>query len=345
MKLNVRVSSPVNLHTSKTLTLVLHWLMDGSSDHTEGGLTLFCILCACLRLAWRLCTTWLSPCFSLCPSPSRSLCFCYLPSTLYSLVPAPSSIFCCYNLQVYFTTWSPQGPPISLGQHCQLREASVLSSVSPPPPPPLLLPPKLSSTPPPSQPPHAWLPCPLLSHSPRLSTAAPRRSCTAPLLQLSPCPLLPLCTVLPPPQQPHILTPHHPPDQTPSIPLVSLISLTISRGRSHLSHSPTPPLPPPLLLCALLLPLPPLCQPPPLLVRLQCTTLLVCPLLHPLPAQVAVGACGGLLACMPPTSPPSSPVPDLDRVCLRGWRMVWERVCTRAIRRWTEGGREIERVW
>lgn len=259
-----------------------------------------------------LCTTWLSPCFSLCPPPSCSLWHFYLLSTLS---PSPFPPF-LYDLQVYFTTWFPQCPPISLGQRCPPLEASALCSVSPPLPPP-----KPSSTPLPNQPPHAWPPCPHLcpSRCHRPSTAAHSRSCTALLLPRSPCPLHRPCTAPLPRQYPRTLTPCHPLGQTPSSPPVCPTPLSTIRELSHPSLSPSPPPLPPLLLCPLLpllppLSLPPLCQPPPPLVHLQCTTPLGCPLHHRPAAQVVVGACGGHRACMAPSPPPSSPAPGLDRV-------------------------------
>lgn len=211
-----------------------------------------CLSKTCLAL----CTTWLSPCFSLCPPSSRSLCHLYLlslPSCLRSPT-LPLLPFLLYDLQVYFITWYPQCPPISLGQRSPPLEVSALCSVSPPLP---LPPPKPSSTPLSNQPPRAWPLCPHLSHSPcpTASTAASSRSCIALLLPHSPCPLLHPCTVSrPPPQHPHTLTLCHPLDQTPSTPPVCPTPLSITREHSHPSLSPSPPPPLPPLLLSLLLP-------------------------------------------------------------------------------------------
>lgn len=254
-------------------------------------------------------------------SPSFSLSSHLYPPSRPPLLPP----FLLCDLQVYFTTWFPQCPPISLGRRCPPLEASALCSVSPPLP---LPPPKPSSTSPPNQPPRALPPCPHLSLSPcpRHSTAASSQSFIALLLPRSPYPLFHPCTAPPPPlpPHPHILTPHHPLDQTPSIPPVCPTPL--STTREHIHRSLTQSLPPhlPRLLLSLLLlqllpsppPPPPLCQPPPCLVHSQCTIPLGCPLHHQPTAQVVAGACGGLRACMAPTQPPSSLAPDLDRV----WR-------------------------
>lgn len=56
-----------------------------------------CFLCACQRLAWHCCTTWFSPCFSLCPPPSRCLC-------CHSDLPSPPSVS---------TLWPLPPPPVS----------------------------------------------------------------------------------------------------------------------------------------------------------------------------------------------------------------------------------------
>lgn len=272
-----------------------------------------CSLCACLRLAWRFAQPG-SALASLSVPPPLAL-FATALSCLHSLallLLLPP--FLLYDLQVYFTTWFPQCPPISLGQRSPPQEASTLCSVSPPPLP--LPPPKPSNTPLPSQPPRAWRPCPRLcpSRYPRPSTAARSQSCIAPLLPRSPCPLLHPCIASPPRRHPRTLTPQHLLDQTPSTPRVCPSPLSTIREHNH----PSPSHPLPLLLLSLLLhPFPlPLSQPPlpPPLVHLQCTTPPVCPLRHRPAVLVVLGACGGLRACMVPTPPPSSPAPDLDRV-------------------------------
>lgn len=236
--------------------------------------------------------------------------------------PSPLLPFLLYDLQVYFTTWCPTCPPISLGRRSPPLEAAALCSVSPPLP---LPPPKPSSTPLSKQPPHArpLCPHPSLSPCPRPSTAASSRSCTVLLHLHSACPLLPRSTAPhPPPQHPRTMMLCHPLDPT-STPPGHLTPPSTTREHSHpsLSLSPPPPLPP-LRLSLLplqLLPSPPLpvFQPlPPRPVHLRCTTPLGCPLRHRPAAQAGVGACGGLRACMVPTPAPSSLAPDLDSV----WR-------------------------
>lgn len=285
------------------------------SGNSHSGLTLF----AFCVLVWDLLGAMhnLAQPLLLSLSPSFLL---FLPllsalSSPVSTLSPPLPPFLLYALQVYFTTWFPQCPPISLGHRCPPLEASAPCSVSPPP-----LPlPKPTNTPLPNQPPRAWPLCPHLSPPPchRPNTAAPSRSCIAPLLPRCPCPLHHPCTVSPPLQHPHTLMPCHPPDQTPSTPHVCPTPLYTITGHSHPLLTPSPPRLPPLLLSLLppLRPTPlPLCQTPRRLVHSLCTTPLVCPLHHQQrAAQVVVGACGGLRACMVPTPPPSSPAPDLDR--------------------------------
>lgn len=261
-----------------------------------------CSLCACLRLAWRLSTTWLSPCFSFCPPLSRSI-----------PLPLVRSLVLCslhfYHLQEYFTMWYLQCPPINLGQRWLPLEVLALCSVSPPLP---RLKPNSTVRP---------QPCPLdkplchLLFIPQLSTAAHRQSCTLPLHLHSLClPLLP-STLSRPLQRPHylILRPLLAQSACPTLPFTS-------RGRNTLT--PCPPL------CVLSLLLRPLCPHPlcPLhRVLLPCTTHLDSHTRNLLAALQAAEAYGGLKVRTVVTPPRTCLPPGLDRF----WG--WGGGCHRAV--------------
>lgn len=255
---------------AQVLVLFLNWLHSQWTDSV-------CFLCACLRLAWRYaqCGSVLASFFVPHFLALYATIICSLFPSVSTLSPSPFLHFLLYDLQVYFTTWFPQCPPISLGRRCPPLEASALCSVSPPLPQP---PPKPSSTQPPNQPPRAWPPGPHLSLSPSLSTAAPSQSCIALLLPHFLCPLHHPCTAFRPQQHPHTLTICLRLDQTHSTPPVCPTPPCTTRELSHHSLFPSPPphlfhLPLFLLLWPLLPPcLLPLCLPPPRLVHLQCTT-------------------------------------------------------------------------
>lgn len=261
-----------------------------------GGLTLFtfCVLVKDLLGAMH---NLAQPLLLFCPPLSCSLPLLTIPLPLIRSLALCSLHF--YDLQEFFTMWYLQCPPISLGHRRPPLEALALCSVSPPLP--RLKP---SSTAHPLQRPLDSPLCPLLSLP--LSTAARRRSCTAPLHPRSLClPLLPF-TLSSPPLLPYCLI-LHPHAQT-----VCLTPLSTSRG-----HSPPTPYPHlcPLSLLLCLLCLHPLCPPLPR-VLLPCTTHLDRPC-RPLAALPAVGECGGLKVCTVATRP-SCLVPGLDRVWGKG---------------------------
>lgn len=133
-------------------TAVLNWLQWFSLVFCcSSGLTLFafCVLVSDLLGAMHNLAQSLLLSLSLPLPLSRTIVW---PLFLYLDSCPPPPPFLLYDLQVYFTTWFPQCPPISLGRRCPPLEASALCSVSPPLP---LPPPKPSNTPPPSQPPLA----------------------------------------------------------------------------------------------------------------------------------------------------------------------------------------------